>query len=269
MTDTPMLDMPDGRKIPALGLGTYKIPDSQAGSAVRRGLDMGYALVDTAAAYDNERGVGDGFAASDDAFLTTKLWNERQGHDEAIAAFEESLALLGRDYVDLYLIHWPCPAQGKYVDTWKALIELREQGRARSIGVSNFLPDHIDALIDATGVVPAVNQIELHPHFQQRELVAYNSDHGIVTQAWTPLGRGAAFEEEAVKQVAEKHGKSAAQVIIRWHIDKGHSAIPKAADPDHMESNLGALGWSLDEDDIAAIDALDKPDGAVIGRIDC
>ncbi|GGO92319.1 aldo/keto reductase [Stakelama pacifica] len=269
MTDTPMLDMNDGRRIPALGLGTYKIPDSQAAAAVREGLDLGYRLIDTAAAYDNERGVGSGFVSADDAFLTTKLWNDRQGHSEAIAAFEESLALLGRDHVDLYLIHWPCAKQGKFVDTWKALIELRDSGRAKSIGVSNFLPEHLDAIIDATGVVPAVNQIELHPHHQQRDLTAYHRNRGIVTQAWTPLGRGAAFEEDAIRRIAEKHGKSPAQVIIRWHIDKGHSAIPKAASLEHRKSNLDVLDWSLSDDEIAAIDALEKADGAVIGRIDC
>ena len=269
MNDIPMIEMNDGRSIPALGLGTYKIPGSQVGSVVRSAIDQGYRLIDTAAAYDNERGVGDGFAAPDDAFLTTKLWNSRQGHKEAIAGFEESLSLLGRDYVDLYLIHWPCPGQGQFVDTWKALIELRDSGRAKSIGVSNFLPEHLDAIIDATDVTPAVNQIELHPHWQQREVVAYNQKLGIVTQAWSPLGRGAPFDDEPVKKLAEKYDKSPAQVVLRWQIDKGYSTIPKSADPDHLESNLGALGWSLEADEIDLIDSLDRSDGAIVGRIDC
>ncbi|WNO53951.1 aldo/keto reductase [Stakelama saccharophila] len=263
MTDTPMLQMNDGRHIPALGLGTYKIPDSQADAVVRRGIDLGYRLVDTAAMYDNERGVGSGVADDDTVFLTTKLWNPQQGHDAAMQAFEESLALLGRDDVDLYLIHWPCPAQDRYVETWKALIGLRKSGRAKSIGVSNFLPEHIERIAAETGELPAVNQIELHPGFQQRQARAFHDRHGIVTQSWSPLGQGAALKDRRIAQIAEKHDRSAAQVVLRWHLQSGLSVIPKAGAPDHLADNLGALGWTLDDEDMAAIDRMDDPDGRI------
>ncbi|MBR0552880.1 aldo/keto reductase [Stakelama marina] len=263
MTDTPMLEMNDGREIPALGLGTYKIPDSQADAIVRQGIDLGYRLIDTAAIYDNERGVGSGVAEDDDVFLTTKLWNDRQGHDEAIRAFEESLTLLGRDCVDLYLIHWPCPDRGKYVETWKALIELRKSGRARSIGVSNFLPEHIERIADATGELPAINQIELHPSFQQREARAFHNKHNIVTQAWSPLGQAKAFDDPVLSHIADKHGRTVPQVILRWHLQNDVSAIPKAGNPDHLADNLRVLDWKLDDDDMRDIGDLDDPEGRI------
>lgn len=263
MTDTPTLRMNDGRTIPAIGLGTYKIPDSQADGVVRQGIDLGYRLIDTAAMYDNERGVGNGIAGDDTVFVTTKLWNDRQGRDAAPRAFEESLTLLGRDAVDLYLIHWPCPAQEKYVETWKTLIELRDAGRAKSIGVSNFLPEHIARIADATGVVPAVNQIELHPTFQQREARAFHAEHDIVTQCWSPLGQGDSLGDDRIGRVAEKHGRSAAQVVLRWHLQSGLSAIPKAGSPDHLADNLKALDWTLDAKDMAVIDAMDDPGGRI------
>jgi 2,5-diketo-D-gluconate reductase A len=252
MTD---LTLNDGRTIPQLGLGTWKLPDAQAPLVVRRALDTGYRLIDTAAIYGNERGVGDGVRGSA-AFVTTKLWNDRQG--DPAAALDESLALLGLDAVDLYLIHWPAPGQGRYVEAWKALIALRAAGKTRSIGVSNFLPQHLDAIIDATGVVPALNQIELHPRHQRRDSRAYHEAHGIVTQSWSPLGQGGdLLRDPAIVRVAGKHSRSAAQVVIAWHLAHGLSVIPKAADPDHMSDNFAALDLTLDAEDVAAIDALE------------
>jgi 2,5-diketo-D-gluconate reductase A len=254
------LTLNDGRAMPALGLGTYQIPDAHVAGVVRAGLDLGFALVDTAAIYHNERGVGEGLGASD-AFLTTKLWNDR--HGDAAAALDESLALLGREAVDLYLIHWPVPSQDRFVDAWKALIEMREQGKVASIGVSNFLPEHIDAIVAATGVTPAVNQIELHPTFQQREGQAYHADKGIVTQSWSPLGQGATLKDARVVEVAARVGATPAQVIIAWHLAKGFSVIPKAGDLDHLADNWRAGAVTLDDDAIAALDAMDDPAGRI------
>ena len=250
----------DGRSMPALGMGTYLIPDAQVGLVVRRGIDLGFRLVDTAAIYENERGVGDGFKGTD-AFLTTKLWNDR--HDDAEAALDESLALLGVDAVDLYLIHWPKPDQDQYIAAWQALVALREAGKARSIGVSNFLPEHIDAIVAATGVTPAVNQIELHPRFQQRRAQDYHAAHGIVTQSWSPLGQGDVLNDPAVVAIAERIGRSTAQVVIAWHLAHGLSVIPKAADADHLSDNAAAADVVLSAEDIAAIDALDDVDGRI------
>lgn len=253
MTD---LTFNDGRYMPQLGLGTWKLPDAQAPMVVRRALDLGYRLIDTAAIYGNERGVGDGVTGSE-AFVTTKLWNDRQG--DAAAALDESLALLGLEAVDLYLMHWPVPSQDLYVDAWKAMVALREAGKVRSIGVSNFLPEHLDAIIDATGVTPVLNQIELHPYHQRREERAYHEAHGIVTQSWSPLGQGGELlRDPAIVTVADKHQRSAAQVVIAWHLAHGFSVIPKAADPEHMSDNLAALDLTLDADDMAAIDGLDR-----------
>ena len=257
MTD---LILNDARTMPRLGMGTYQIPDGQVAAVVREGLDLGVRLVDTAANYHNERGVGDGVRASD-AFLTTKLWNDRHGDPEA--ALDESLALLGRDAVDLYLIHWPRPQDGLCVDAWRALIALRDAGKAKSIGVSNFLPEHIDAVVAATGVTPAVNQIELHPRYQRRELRAYHDAHGIVTQSWSPLGQGGVLRDATVKGVADRLGATPAQVVIAWHLHHGLSVIPKAGDPEHLRDNARAAEVALSDADVAAIDALDDADGRI------
>ena len=249
------LTLNDDRTMPQLGMGTWQIADAQAPAIVRDGLDAGFRLVDTAAIYGNERGVGAGVKASG-AFLTTKLWNDRQG--DAEAALDESLAMLGVDAVDLYLIHWPSPAQDRYLDAWKALIDLRAAGKARSIGVSNFLPEHLDRIIDATGVVPAVNQIELHPRHQRRAEVAYHQAHGIVTQSWSPIGQGKGLLTDAtITRLAAKHGRSAAQVVIAWHLAKGYSVIPKASSPEHLRENVAAQELTLEADDVAALDAMD------------
>lgn len=258
MTD---MQLNDGRAMPRLGLGTYQIPDSQVATVVRRGLDLGYRLVDTAALYHNERGVGEGLRDAD-AFVTTKLWNDR--HGDARAALEESLALLGLDAVDLYLIHWPAPRGDQFVEAWESLIAAREAGLAGSIGVSNFAPEHLDRIIDVTGVVPAVNQIELHPRFQQRELRAYHRERGIVTQSWSPLGQGGdILRDPAILGVAQKHGATPAQVILAWHLRHDLSVIPKSADPGRLTENYEALELRLDDEDLAAVDALDSPEGRI------
>lgn len=255
MTD---LTLNDGRTMPQLGLGTYQIPDAQVATIVRTGLDAGFRLIDTAAIYHNERGVGEGLG-HDDAFLTTKLWNDR--HTDAAAALDESLALLGRDAVDLYLIHWPHPAGDDYVDAWRALVDLREAGKARSIGVSNFMPEHLNRIIEATGVAPVVNQIELHPTFQQRDCAAFNTDHGIVTQSWSPLGQGETLKDERITAIADRLGATPAQVIIAWHLAKGYSVIPKTGNIDRLASNFAANEVMLSSDDVSAIDAMDDANG--------
>ena len=256
-----MLTLNDDNRMPQLGMGTWRLPDAHAPGVVREALDLGYRLIDTAAIYGNERGVGEGVHGSE-AFVTTKLWNDRHGDVEA--ALNESLALLGLDAVDLYLIHWPNPDENRFVDAWRAMIRLRDAGLARSIGVSNFLPEHLDALIGATEVVPAVNQIELHPRFQQRELRAYHERRKIVTQSWSPLGQGGTLlADPAIGAVAAKHGCSPAQAVIAWHLSHGLSVIPKAGEPAHLQENFAAQEIALDADDIAAIDALDDPDGRI------
>jgi 2,5-diketo-D-gluconate reductase A len=255
MTD---LTLNDGRSMPQLGVGTYQIPDAHVPAIVRAGLDLGFRLVDTAAIYHNERGVGEGLRG-DDVWVTTKLWHDH--HGDAAAALDASLALLGREYVDLYLIHWPHPSGGAYVDAWRSLVDLRERGLARSIGVSNFLPEHLDAIVDATGVTPAVNQIELHPTFQQRDVQVANAARGIVTQSWSPLGQGATLKDERIVAIADAAGATPAQVIIAWHLAKGLSVIPKAGDLDHLASNWQAQDVRLSDEQVAAIDAMDDPDG--------
>src|SRR5690606_41992222 len=206
----------DGRSAPQLGLGVWQVENDVAASAVKTALDIGYRSIDTAAIYGNEEGVGRGIAQSDvkreDLFVTTKLWNDRHGHDLSKSAFEESLEKLGLDYVDLYLIHWPVPTNGRYVAAWETIIQLRDEGRAKSIGVSNFNINHLQKLLDKTGVLPVVNQIELHPHFQQAELREFHAEHDIITEAWSPLGRGKLWEEPTLAAIARRHGRSVAQV---------------------------------------------------------
>lgn len=251
----------DGRAVPAIGFGTYLVPNDDAPRITREALEVGYRLVDTAAFYANELGVSEGLAGRQDVFVTTKLWRDQMGYDSTLAAFDRSLSLLGRDHVDLYLIHWPMPSTGKYVETWKALVRLREEGRAKSIGVSNFGIDHLQAIIDATGVVPALNQVELHPRHQQRLLRDFHREQGILTQSWGPLGQGTLLADPAVAAVARKRGCSPAQAILAWHLHHGMAVIPKASSRDRLADNLAADQVRLDEQDVAAIDALDDPTG--------
>lgn len=259
MPDT--LTMNDGRAIPAIGFGTYLVPNDDAARITREGLEVGYKLVDTAAFYGNETGVAEGLGGRDDVFVTTKLWRSDMGFDPALRAFDQSLERLGRDHVDLYLIHWPMPSLGKHVETWKALVRLRDEGRARSIGVSNFGADHLAAILDATGVAPALNQVELHPGFQQRALREFHAAHGIVTQSWAPLGQGTMLEHSEIVRIADRRDCSPAQAILAWHLHHGLAVIPKASAKERLSANLAASRVTLEPEDIAAIDALDDPAG--------
>lgn len=254
----------DGRALPRLGFGTWQIGDAEAPRAVGDAIRAGYRLIDTAAAYGNEAGVGRGIreagVARAEIVLTTKVWNDAHGFDPAMRSCEASLKRLGMEAVDLLLIHWPCPARNRYVETWRALVRLREEGRARSIGVSNFLPPHLERIVAETGVAPAVNQIELHPRFQQAALRAAHARHGIVTECWTPLG-GDLLADPAVAAIAKKHGKSPAQVILRWHLEAGLVAIPKTTSAARMAENRAILDFRLDGDDQGQLAALDSPAG--------
>ena len=267
MTDQPTVTLNDGRVMPQFGLGVWETPDGHAPAVIRAALDAGYRLIDTAAIYRNERGVGEGLRTAGvqrtEIFVTTKLWNDRQGYDSALKAFDRSLERLGLDYVDLYLIHWPAPGQDLYVDSWKALIRLREEGRARSIGVSNFHAPHLQRIIGETGQVPAVNQIELHPRLQQKPLRAFHAEHDIVTEAWSPLGQGQLIDDPLIGKMAAKYGRTPAQVILRWHMQSGVAAIPKSASPERMAQNIDVFGFELSPEDMAILEGLDSP----LGRI--
>lgn len=264
----PHITFHDGNSIPQVGLGVWQTPDNEATTAVKAALDAGYRHVDTAAIYENEEGVGRGLKASGvdrkDIFLTTKLWNSEQGYDSTLKAFDNSLKRLGTDYVDLYLIHWPAPKKGLFVDTWKAFVQLKKEGRARSIGVSNFYPEHIEKIVAETGVTPVINQIELHPDFQQKEARAFHEKHKIITQSWSPLGQGKLLDHAVIGKIAAKHGRTPAQVIIRWHIDSGLVVIPKSVTPSRIEENFKVFDFKLDQDDFAELAKLDSA-GARIG----
>ncbi len=260
----PTLTLNDGHTIPQLGFGVFKVDPAQTERIVRDALDAGYRHIDTAAIYGNEEGVGRAIAASgiprDELFITTKLWNDRQAGSEPLAAIDESLAKLGLESVDLYLVHWPAPANGHYVNAWEKLIEIRDAGKARSIGVSNHLPAHLEAIIAATGVTPAVDQIELHPAYQQREVTTFAHDHGILIEAWGPLGQGKypLFDETAVAEAAAAHGKTPAQVVLRWHLQQGHIVFPKSNDPGRIRENLDLFDFALTDQEQAAITALER-----------
>lgn len=255
------LELNDGHRIPQLGLGVYKVPDALATDTVQVALEAGYRHVDTAALYANERGVGEGLARvalpRAEVFVTTKVWNDRHGYDETLRAFDESLAKLRLDYVDLYLIHWPAPRQDRYVDTYRALETLRADGRARSIGVSNFHTHHLDRLLTETDIVPAVNQVELHPWLVQTDVRVYNAAAGIRTEAWSPLARGRAIGDPTLDAIGARYGKSAAQVVVRWHLQLGNIVIPKSVTPERIRQNLDVFDFTLTDADVAAITALD------------
>ncbi|MFB4274251.1 aldo/keto reductase [Nonomuraea sp. MTCD27] len=252
----------DGRPMPRLGLGTWPMDDEEARPAVTHAVSLGYRLIDTAASYGNERGVGaavaDAPVAREELFVTTKLRGSQHGYDAALRGFEESRARLGLDYVDLYLIHWPLPGRDLYADTWRAFVHLREQGLARSIGVSNFTPAQIERVADETGVWPAVNQVELHPGFPQRDVRAWHAEHDIVTESWSPLGAGRKLlDEPAVRDLAAAHGRTPAQVVLRWHAQLGAVPIPKSANPERMRQNFEVFDFSLSPEDMARLDTLD------------
>lgn len=258
----PMMTLNDGRTMPQLGTGIWQIEDAKTPEVVAEALRVGYRLIDGAAAYKNEAGMGRGIRDSDVArdqiFVTSKLWNDAQGHDAALRAFDATMERSGLDYLDLYLIHWPLPAMDAYVDSWKALIRLRDEGRVRSIGVANFHEPHLRRLIDQTGVAPALNQIELHPSLTQERMRAVNKQLGIVTQSWTPLGRGDSFDAPAIRDAAARTGRTVAQVILRWHIQHGLSVIPKSEKPERLAENFDVLDFTLTPEEMSAIDALDR-----------
>ncbi|WP_327394024.1 aldo/keto reductase [Streptomyces phaeochromogenes] len=258
MISIPVHTLNDGTRFPAIGLGTWPMSDAEAEGAVAEGLRLGYRLVDTATNYRNEAGVGLGVARSgvprEELVVTTKLPGRHHGYEETLASFEESRARLGLDYVDLYLIHWPLPRVGKYVGSWRAMIKLREEGLVRSIGVSNFTPEHIERLEKETGVLPSVNQIELHPHFPQDELRAFHTAKGVLTESWSPLGRGSGLlDDPVVVSIAEAHGVAPGQVVLRWHTQLGAVPIPKSSDPGRQRANLDVFGFELSPSQMHAI----------------
>jgi len=260
-TTVPYLDFHDGHRIPQLGFGVFQVPPEDTAEIVTHALNTGYRSIDTAAAYQNERGVGEAVRGSDlpreEVFVTTKLWNSSQGRDRALRAFEKSLERLGLDCVDLYLIHWPVPAEDKYVETWQALCELKADGRARSIGVSNFLVEHLERIIEATGEVPVINQIELHPRLPQAELRQFHSERGILTEAWSPLAQGDLLEEPRIRELSAQHDRAPAQVILRWHFQLGNVVIPKSVTPARVQENFRIFDFELSPQDMEAIAELD------------
>lgn len=268
---SPLLTLNNGRTMPQLGLGLMRFgSEAETAAVLTRAAQAGYRLFDSAAVYGNEAEVGDGLrqcgVPRDDLFVTTKLWNAEQGRDKPRAALKGSLERLGLDRIDLYLIHWPLPMLDLYVDSWRALIELRDEGLIGSIGVSNFTIEHLTRLIDETGVTPAVNQIEMHPRFQQRELHAFHAAHGIVSQAWSPFGGGGTgvaplLDDPALTAIAARHGRTPSQVVLRWLTQSGASVIPKATGAAHLAQNMASLDFTLGAEDLAAIAALDSADG--------
>jgi 2,5-diketo-D-gluconate reductase A len=259
---TQTLSLNDGQTIPQLGFGLWQVPAAATAETTATALRLGYRLVDGAAIYGNEVGQGEGIRASalprDQVFVTTKVWNSEQGFDTTLRAAEASLKRLGLDHVDLLLIHWPCPSRDRYLDTWRALIRLRDEGRTRSIGVSNFQEPHLTRLIAETGVTPALNQVEINPRLQQPALRAFHASHGIVTQSWTPLGQGRSFDAAPILSAARRTGKSPAQVILRWHLQIGASVIPRSIREAGLAENLDLFDFALSEDEMTAIATLDQ-----------
>jgi 2,5-diketo-D-gluconate reductase A len=256
------LHLNDGHSIPQIGLGVWQVPAAKTADTVASALRMGYRLIDGAAIYGNEKGLGEGLRASGiartEVFVTTKVWNSAQGYDSTLKAVEESLGRLGLPSVDLCLIHWPLPSLDRYVDTWRALIRLRDEGRCRSIGVSNFEAPHLERLIDETGVTPAVNQVELNPRLQQPALRALHEKLDIVTQSWTPLGQRKSFDASVIAATAKRTGKTPAQVILRWHVQIGASVIPRSTRVEGQAENLDTFDFALTEDEMMAISLLDE-----------
>ncbi|MFE2111644.1 aldo/keto reductase [Kitasatospora sp. NPDC059463] len=258
----PTVKLNNGVEIPQLGFGVFQVPDDQTTAAVTAALEAGYRSIDTAAIYGNESGVGRALAASglprEELFVTTKLWNADQGYDATLRAFDASLAKLGLEQIDLYLIHWPTPARDLYADSWRAVERLAAEGRIRAAGVSNFQPAHLQRLLDDSELVPAVNQVELHPGLQQSELRAFHAAHGIATEAWSPLAQGAVLDDPAITAIAARTGKSAAQVVLRWHLQLGNIVIPKSVTPARIRQNLDVFDFRLTDEDMAAIAATDR-----------
>ncbi|WP_017241276.1 aldo/keto reductase [Streptomyces sp. SS] len=258
----PTVTLNNGVEIPQLGFGVFQVPYDETAAAVTAALETGYRSIDTAAVYGNETGVGRALAASglprDELFVTTKLWNADQGYDATLRAFDASLAKLGLDHVDLYLIHWPTPARDLYRESWRALERLAGEGRVRAAGVSNFQPGHLRRLTEDATLTPAVNQIELHPGLQQAELRAFHAEHGIVTEAWSPLAQGAVLGERAITDLAARHGKSPAQIVLRWHLQLGNVVIPKSVTPARIRENFDVFDFALTDEEMRTVSALDR-----------
>ncbi|KQZ68579.1 aldo/keto reductase [Nocardioides sp. Root151] len=267
----PSLTLNDGHSIPQLGFGVFLVPPDETAETVTSALEIGYRHIDTAQMYGNEKGVGEALAASgierDDLFITTKLGNPNHKPDDVRRTFDQSLTDLGLDHVDLFLIHWPLPTQydGDFVSTWKAMTELTSDGRAKSVGVSNFEPDHLAKIIDESGVLPAVNQIEVHPQFANTAARTAGLDRGILTEAWSPIGRGAVLDDPTIGEIATRLGKTPAQVTLRWHIERGDIIFPKSMHVSRMQENFEIFDFSLTPDDVNAISALDRGDEGRIG----
>jgi 2,5-diketo-D-gluconate reductase A len=266
MAQIPGITLNDGKTIPQLGFGVWQVPNDEVTKAVATALKAGYRAIDTAQGYDNEDGVGKAIAESDlpreALFITSKLRTKDQGYDATLKSFMGTLDRLGLDYLDLFLIHWPVPVHERYSDTWKAFVQLQRDGRIRSIGVSNFLPEHLERIIGDSGVTPAVNQIELHPQFQQRDVRDFHQQHNIAIESYSPLGSGSGLLDDAtLGAIASKHGKSPAQVVLRWHVQQGLIVIPKSVHEERIRANLAVFDFALDDDDMTKIARLDRPNG--------
>jgi 2,5-diketo-D-gluconate reductase A len=262
LTNVPNLTLNDGARMPQLGFGVWQVPNQTVGAAVRTAIEAGYRSIDTAALYRNESGVGEAIAGCgvprEELFITTKLWNTDQGYDGAMRAFDESIRKLRLGYIDLYLIHWPTPSRNRYVETWKAFEKLKAGGRVRSIGVSNFHIPHLRRVIDESHTVPAVNQVELHPNLPQDELRAFHAELGIVTEAWSPLAQGKLLRDKTIRGLAQKYGKSPAQIVLRWHMQLGIVAIPKSVTPSRIRENIDVFDFELADDDLRALGELNN-----------
>ncbi|GAB3032252.1 oxidoreductase [Nocardioides flavus (ex Wang et al. 2016)] len=270
MPDIPTYALNDGTTIPAIGFGTYPLRGEAGTSAILSALEVGYRLLDTAVNYENEFEVGEAIRRSglprDEVLVTSKIPGRHHAYDDAVRSVRDSLQRLGVEQTDLHLIHWPNPSQGKYVEAWRALVQLQKDGLVRSIGVSNFTEEHLHRIIDDTGVAPAVNQVELHPRFPQEQLRGVHERLGIRTEAWSPMGkRRAPLDEDAVTAAARAHEVSPGQVILRWHVQLGSLPIPKSADPERQRQNLDVFGFELADDEMAAVSALAEPDGRLFG----
>jgi 2,5-diketo-D-gluconate reductase A len=263
-SNVPSVRLNDGEKIPQLGFGVFQVPPKDTAEAATLALQAGYRHIDTAAAYGNEAGVGQAVHAAglerDEVYITTKCFNDDQGYDQAKRALRASLERLEMQHVDLYLIHWPVPAHDRYVETWQAFIDLQKEGLTRSIGVSNFQSEHLERIIQETGVTPAVNQVELHPRFQQQGLRHEHAERGIATEAWSPLAQGQVLDDPVIVEIAEAHGKTPAQTVIRWHIDIGNIVIPKSVTPARIDENFDVFDFQLTAAELKAIEELDAGD---------
>ena len=258
---SPTITLNDGVEIPQVGFGVFQIPPAETAEAVTRAFDAGYRHIDTAAAYQNEAAVGQAFRASGldrgEVFITTKCFNFDHGHEESTKALNDSLERLELDYVDLYLIHWPVPSKGKYAETWRAFVEAKANGKVRSIGVSNFNAPHLDEIIEDSGVTPSVNQIELHPRLQQQGLRHHNEELGIATEAWSPLAQGQVLDDPVIGGIADTHGRTPGQVVLRWHVQLGNIVFPKSATPERIEENIALFDFHLTDEEMDRIEALD------------